>query len=467
MQKLPNLFPRGATSTHRKLMKTPNLSILALALASVGCINRDDPKDSTISDMAGPNVIMVLADTLRADALELYGADIDTAPNLNAWAQDAVVFTHAESNAPWTAPSIASLFTGVLPQAHGCVLLDDHIEEDPPDALSIEEYAADSLSPEWVTLAEYFGEKGFDTAGISKSDILSDMRGLQQGFEYFKWFDVPDYSNESAMDVSNEGIDWLDSWDGSQQFFLYLHYMDAHTPYQAPEPWNSYYTEGIDSDLTGSDAEVNSFIFGETEPTEADVQKLQALYWGEISYWDSQFQRVLNKIDEMGLDENTYVVFLGDHGEQFNEHGSFSHWTVYQEELHVPLVISGPGLAPRTVTDLVQTIDIAPTLAALMDLEPYTYWQGNDQSGTMTGDIAPDDYVVSEHNIMIQASLLAADMMKLVDMDGTHLLYDLNSDPDETTSIAAENSDLVQSLSDILETKLQESRDIREQIVDQ
>lgn len=276
-----------------------------------------------------PNILLITVDTLRADHLEPYGYDRPTSPELAKFAQQAMVFEDAQSSAPWTLPAFASLMTGLPAAAHGCKTF----------------YS--SLAPSYRTLAEDLLAAGYDTSAIVSHVFLGRPYGLHQGFVHFDDELVLEMTRSdeviSSPTVSDKGLAFLKAksaayTNDSEPWFLWLHYFDPHAEYQVHEEYTQ--TFGAKSSLD--------------------------LYDGEIAFTDSHIGRVLSGLSDMDFDDNTVVVFTGDHGEEFGDHGGRDHGhTLYQELLHQPLIMRVPGLEPGRYGEMVRSIDVPATLLDL------------------------------------------------------------------------------------------------------
>ena len=298
-----------------------------------------------------PNVLVFLVDTLRADHLGCYGYGRDTSPALDAFASEATLFENALAQAPWTRPSVASLFTGMTPVAHGVNGSDS------------------SLPEEALTLAELFDSAGYDTLGIVTNPNVAEQLGFDQGFADFR---LTEERNSSAHHVVDLFSQWLEGRSAATQpFFAYLHTGEPHGPYTPPAHLRDHFGP-VGSEVVGRAGNLELLASGELEADAAHIEDLQRLYDAEILWSDESFGRLVEELRGRRLLEDTVVVFLSDHGEAFSEHGSWQHGKVlYREVIGVPLVIRGPGFeAGRRVADLVQHVDLYPTLVALAGLEP-------------------------------------------------------------------------------------------------
>ncbi len=407
----------------------------------------DTATDPVPTDSAPPpaplNVLVVLVDTLRADHLELYGHTRDTAPRLRAWAEQAVVFEEAITASPWTLPSVASIFTGLYVSAH-----------------EVRDFG-DGLATHHVTLAERFRDAGYRTAALMKTGVLVGEAGFEQGFD--TWEADPDFRDSSAQDLTDRALAWLDA-EASDPFLLYLHYTDPHYDYIAPEPYYESHAAGIDSELTGGAWQIKEIRDGERELLDGDIDRLLALYDGEITYWDSQLGRLLDHLEASGLADQTLVVLTSDHGEQFHEHGNWFHTKLYQQLLHVPLVVSGPGLVPRRVPGVVRTVDLAPTLAGRLGLEPVAWWQGHDLGGALDGGAVPAEPAYFEYTPGSDRGIQSQDRMKFFVEDKAYHFFDLEADPAESENLnlvlVDERVALYEEMMDLLEQSQDLARDL-------
>ena len=266
------------------------------------------------------NVVVVTLDTTRADRLSAYGFASGRTPALDRLAREGLVFDYATSVAPLTRPAHASLFTARVPPHHG-----------------VRDNAGAPLATQ-PTLAELLRERGLRTGAFVSSIVLQKGTGIEQGFDIYN-----DTSGAACDRVRRrrpgdetvtEALRWLRT-ASSAPFFLWVHLYDAHQPYQLPR--------------------------GEADATIVDP------YADAISFMDRQLARVLDYLDRQDLRKNTIVVVAGDHGESLGEHGEQAHGIfVYESVLHVPLLISVPGFAPRRIAGVVSIVDVMPTILDLV-----------------------------------------------------------------------------------------------------
>jgi arylsulfatase A-like enzyme len=312
---------------------------------------------------AGPSVLVLLVDTLRADALGAYGAVPSPSPALDALAARGLVFEQCVAQAPWTLPSVASLFTGLLPGEHG--LLEREVD------LSAGRGTRPLYLPDGLpTLATAAQEAGITTIGIVSNPVVSRATNLDRGFETFVELGWDPRSGwASAAALNDEFLGWLDRNPG-HRFLGYLHYMDIHGPYRPADRDRPSRAATVRSRLERGDVyQIGRDIeSGELAPLAAEeLRYLQGLYHAQIPGWDRELERLLRGLARAGVADSTIIVVLSDHGEELWEHGRVGHRRhLYDEVLRVPLVIAGPGLPSGRVPGQVQSIDVLPTVLALL-----------------------------------------------------------------------------------------------------
>jgi len=324
-----------------------------------------------------PNLILVMVDTLRADHLSCYGSDLAT-PAICSLAEDGGSRFTAFAHASWTRPSAATLLTSMLPTGHKVMS------------------KPSSLAPEIELLPEPLRRAGYATGGIASNINLAPSFGFDQGYDEYHylapdflfgaddsssklilyqigravWFklkrglSVGDFYQDSEV-VNRVAFDFLERHKDSR-FFLFLHYMDPHDPYFA-HPYDGH---GI--------ARVAN-----QHPSPEQVAEMRRLYRGEIEYLDANFAKLLAKVRELGLWDSTLIALVSDHGEEFQEHGGFWHGlTLYDEQIHVPMLVKWAGAGPRPSGDpggvQVGLVDVAPTLLARAGAEVPPAMQGVD-----------------------------------------------------------------------------------------
>ncbi len=381
----------------------------------------EDTAEAAVTPAPDLNVVVVLVDTLRADHLSLYGRSVENAPELDAWASGGMVFEQAVSQNGWTVPSVASLFTSLYTGCHDALFFDDNARID-----------GDELRSGLDTLAEVFDAAGYDTAALLKSVVITEERGFAQGFDTFE--SVAGYRdwNTSAEELTDAALSWLEERD-QDPFFLYLHYMDPHSSYWAPEPYYELFDQGTGSSVTGEHTQVTAFKAGTESFDDADLERLHALYDGEIAYLDSQLGRLFGQLEALGHAEDTLVVLTADHGEAFYEHQNWLHEHLFQENVHVPLAIVGPGVTSGRVAGWVQVMDVAPTVVSQAGLDVPESWAGRDLGSALVGGEVPGGAVYTQYTE--NWAMIRQDGIKGYFTASSGVLYDLEADPGETTNI--------------------------------
>jgi len=320
---------------------------------------RDDSRERQVASAGGPNVLVLLIDTMRADEVGQWTRTLD------ALAAHGTRFTAMHAQAPWTMPSVATVLTGLHPRSHGVIGVwgdpDTHLDQVDPAFLS------DAL----VTLPEIAQRGGITTVGVSANPLVSRATNFAQGFETFveTGWDRERKNWRPASVVNEEFLRWLRVNRG-YRFLGYLHYMEPHDPYTPASASRPPPPAGAPAAVVEGDAEAISKRLNRgpiwSFPPE-QLAYLRRLYDLEVEEWDAAFAKLLAGLAEAGVRDSTILVVMGDHGEEFLEHGRVKHGMhLYEELLHIPLVIAGPGVPVGEVADPVQAIDIFPTIAGLL-----------------------------------------------------------------------------------------------------
>lgn len=323
-----------------------------------------------------PNVLLIILDTVRAWNLSGYGYTRPTTPGLDRLMTEGTRFDWAFSQAPWTLPSHASLFTGRFPH----------------------ELTANWLAPldaSYPTLADALSSRGFLTAGFVANELYCDYeKGLYRGFQHYddypmnaselfrnsvlvreltgkRWAREPFKSfqllgRKHAADVNREFLSWLDD-AGSRPFFAFLNYFDAHAPYlPADSTARRFATPGLDLPY-GDWIRYRGRPAGDSLPPDY-VQDNLDRYDAMLAEMDAELARLFRELARRGILDKTIVIVTSDHGEQFGEHNLMGHGnSLYLPSLHVPLIIRYPGQVPagNQVRQPVGIRDIAATVADL------------------------------------------------------------------------------------------------------
>ena len=382
----------GQTVTLACSLVSPAAGALGFWGAPVVRAHDPEPRTSGASGAAATKrpqgVILIQADTLRRDHLGVYGYDRETAPTLAKLAADGTLFKNYTTQATWTKVSTPTLMTSLYPSTHGVVDFLDHL---PASA---------------GTLAESFRAAGYATVSYSSVAFTGQLTSLHKGFE--ELHEDASVSNPLSSKTSREFVDRLTEWLAAHRdapFFAFLHIFDPHDPYEPSAPYNTLWASAEKKEEHERQTkEVRKFIkdpllrqFG--MPTRDDLLKAgfdpegyirhdEDWYDGSIRAMDVEIARLVERLRSLGLDDDTVFVFLSDHGEEFHDHGRMFHGqTVYGELTQTPLVVRWPSGLPkgRVVDEVVQTIDVFPTLLELCGIAVPSSAQGQSLVPLLTG----------------------------------------------------------------------------------
>ncbi|MBM3989606.1 MAG: hypothetical protein FJ298_01220 [Planctomycetes bacterium] len=449
----------------RLVLRNLLLAVLAPTLAQCGETARP------------PNVVVIALDTLRPDHLGCYGHARATSPNLDRFAARSVVFDNAQSAAPWTAPSLVSVMTSLYPSVHGVTTF--------PDPGAMHERV--------TTLAEVLKARGYATAGFTDGGYAKKQFGLGQGFDLYplNQGDTPDEHASNVLHPSRlapnleRTLRWIEEFK-DEPFFLFFHTYEVHGPYRPPEAdlqaYRPEYREQAEHDRLvavidrwleqreidaegvrlilehkehcnagngpeqeGLYAKLNEFGIRTSDP---DIMEFwRDLYDAEIRHADRELARLLERLERADLAPNTIVVIVSDHGEGFGEHGYVGHGNALHEEaLRVVLMLRAPGIAPHRVGDIVNTIDVMPTVLDLAEVpRGALLLQGRSLVPALRGEKLPIAPVFT-HSLARkdregrQWSVREGRWRLVWDEERQGAaLFDLESDPAELADVAAEH----------------------------
>lgn len=381
---------------------------------------------------AQAGIILVVNDTLRADR----AARPDLAPRLAAFAARSCSFVNAWTQAPWTKPSIATLFTSLYPSRHGIVAAADPLRSSPPEE--------SVLDARFATLAEVLRDEGFATAAFVGNPWLKRGRGFEQGFDHyddsFADWEAP------APALYAAALRWLEELSEGQRFFLYVHPMEGHRPYTGLDPESATHAAeegpGPTPELEEEIRSIVQLLHGESledAGIPARVGVAVAAYEEEVVRADLGFGDFLGQVDELPLAARTVIVFTSDHGEALFERGYGNHGNgLYEDELAVPLLARFPGVEPQVIEAPVGLIDLYPTFCEYLGVATPAEVQGT----SWVGSLDPERLLVSEgvwldpSNRAVRCGSLKALFQPGLSPDDTRLgLFDLAADPDEQRNL--------------------------------
>lgn len=308
-----------------------------------------------VSKSERPNIILVTLDSLRADRVGYLGCKRNLMPNLDALAEESVRFTRAIVQAPWTKPSVGAMLTGLYPSVHGA---NTRGEFGAKVTRGADRAQASVMKSGVVTLSELLAKAGYTTAAFTGGGFT---HALYQGQGFHHFFG----SGFGLRDLFYQCARWL-STSPPSPFFVWIHAYDTHRPYRGRVPL-SRFLRRRPYNLTNSDVkEINS---GRLVLSDEQLKRLIALYDQGVRGADRQIGFLLDPLQRSGLLDQSVFVFSADHGEALYEHRLVEHWDViYNEVLHVPLLMRIPGVDPRTVDQYVQLMDLMPTLLDVADV---------------------------------------------------------------------------------------------------
>ncbi len=337
----------------------------------------------TKSAAQGPrNLLFVLFDTTRADRLSCYGYAQPTTPTIDRLAAEGTRFENVWAQSSLTPVAASSLFTGTLPFRHGVRSLFD-----------VQEAKISTAVP---NLFESLRMSGRRTAGFVSAKPMGAHYGLGRGFDVYDddltataqrhalqgFLDAP---QRPADETADRALDWLGR-HGREPFALALHFFDTHDPSFIP-PRAFLEQQGnlpkIDSDARATNPASHGALYRR--------EVVPVLYDAELRFMDAQLQRVLDKLDALGVRQDTLIIVVADHGEAFGERGFWTHGQLYEEQLRVPLVWNGPGIPRgRRIAERAAQVDVYPTLVEIFGL-PAAKGQtvasdGRSLAGLLRGD---------------------------------------------------------------------------------
>ncbi|MBN2053739.1 sulfatase, partial [bacterium] len=342
-------------------------------------------------------IVLISIDTLRADHVSAYGYDRNVTPHLDRLAKHGTVFANARSTSSWTLPAHVSLFSGLEPLVH-------HVRNpgDPP------------LDANHPALAELFVNHGWRTAAFTAGAYVSPRWGIERGFQCF------DYSGESAAGIFTTAEHWLEQ-NSQTPFFLFIHHYDVHMPYNQHNPRPILSKPGLNS--WGLTQTVSPLPLGD----------LVDLYDDGLRHADTQLGAFLTYLAGHHLLDDTTIIVLSDHGEEFADHGGFLHsLTLYEELVRIPLIIRQPGITSAHLDSSTRNlIDVYPTICRMAGIEPPAFCTGDLLQPVIRRRLEVAETARDYQTI----SLLDGDLKYIVSDEFGLKSFDLMLDPAERFSL--------------------------------
>ncbi|MCH2170878.1 sulfatase [Myxococcota bacterium] len=346
--------------------------MLALSIWGVNCTTPTQP-----------NFIVVVVDTLRADRVD-GSTTAPPTPHFDALRSRAASFDHAYATAPWTLPSLASLFTSQRGSSHKVVLWGMPL---PPDHLS---------------LTEVLRQANYTTGAWMTNVLFGPDTGFQQGFDQYQVVWSPAartpvakdlFPNADASRVNRQALEWIDRHrreDPTSPFFVYLHYMEPHTPYRCPPRAGEPCRQRARA--------LNGRLHNEQWDFETkERREINNLYRAEVRRADTALGVLMAGLERRGLLEDTWLIVTSDHGEQLGEGGIYLHGkSLDAQEIRVPLIFRGPDTRRQMIQTPVSLIDVAPTVLDLANIPIPTTFEGRSLVPAIRGRALGSLPVVAE-----------------------------------------------------------------------
>ena len=392
----------------------------------------------------GPNLLFITIDTLRADRLGCYGYERNTSPAIDRLAREGTLFEHCYAQRGLTWPSLTSIMTALYPKTHG-VLKNQWM-----------------LDGQFITLAEILKNEGYKTGAFLANFYYAPNRG----FDVKKGGEVGDLDKT----VTRDALAWMNKLDPQKdKFFMWVHYKNPHDPYTPPQRYIDLFDSTYTGSFDGSRPVLDSIYVNQIDLSERDLAYINALYDAEIRTTDVYIDRLLNRLDEMGLTDNTLVVFSADHGEELYERNYyfFHSCSMYDGVLRIPLIFRMPGIVPagKVVPNQVESIDITPTILQLMKLPLREEFEGQsalplifgatngswrpafaERAGAIFSIRTPEwKYIYNPDDYHTYCSRSDDDTGDGYLIDAQEL-YDVRTDPGETRNVVDEHPDVALEL---------------------
>ncbi|MFO8183530.1 MAG: sulfatase [Candidatus Aegiribacteria sp.] len=405
----------------------PLLMCLIMALSACGG-NRDEMEPDL-------SVLLIIIDTLRADHVGYWGYERDITPVLDSLAASGTAWMQTQAQSSWTLPSVSSILTGLAPREHGAGASGGRMF---------------GLSPSIPTLQGILHSRGMSTCAILNVIFLSEDFGFHRGFDHFDCRGVTgNRGTRRADETTDAAVSWLEGRD--EAFLAVVHFYDPHIPYDPPSPYDTLYASSSMGPLRSGEFQMDTMTSvnsGAAVLSPEGLTGMMGLYDGEIAFTDAELGRLLRYLRTSGLSESTLVVVTADHGEEFLEHSGIEHGrTLYQEVLHVPLIMSGPGVPAGVRREEPSALlDLLPTILSFIDVEPPPGLPGADLLAPVSAsrDLPASNLLWSN---VPQASM-RRDSLKMIwySEDGGTELYDLASDPLEQEPLSVVHRSMIESV---------------------
>ena len=416
----------AAMPVGRPSRKRLGVAVCAVALVLIGFAFAMSPalRDRVFPR---PNIVLIVIDSLRADRVDLRGVPGGLTPFLAELATKSTVYERAYAPSSWTIPVVASLMTGQYPSEHRATNFFSRLDQGTP------------------TLAELLALRGYATTGVVANAALREDHGFARGFEHFTCVGEPNFLNPKSDGwlLIDQALRWVDEPGPRRPRFLYLHFMDVHMPYRTQEGLSPPAPASIRSD----GELVLALVRSEWNFSDAEVQRLEDLYDGEVRYEDALLRALFGELATRGLLDHALVAVLADHGEEFGEHEVFGHGASLNETLlRVPLLVRFPDREVGRVHEPVQLAGLTASILAAADVsrpdsvhvDPLPRI-GDTPPATIFSELTESG---QRDHWLHKQSLVANEAKLVVKPDGTRLTFDLATDPFERSPTAPKDDSL-------------------------
>jgi arylsulfatase A-like enzyme len=407
------------------------------------------------------NIILLTPDQLRADYMHTYGYPYADTPNIDQMAHEGTVFTRAYAAAPWTTPSFGAILSGLFPTVHGMTLppyesCGPSITE-PLTGGSIPSVPSFLLlSPNKPIVPELLKAHGMVTA-VDNSNCWSIWDVVHRGWDSFKFFPgyqlpVPGHPGRSSFYLTApKTTAWAEQWlkaHRDQRFFFWVHYMEPHAPYNEPPEYDHFKSPDDFPNLDDTSGEGGTELesLAKLQNPHA-IRRLQELYAGKILYVDHYIGELINTVRSLGLGKNTIIILVSDHGQLLYSHprdfNTNDHRSLYDADLHVPLIFWGPGIpAGKRLDVLASHYDILPTILAIENLPPAAHTDGVSLKDIIEGTSTepPHHYLYGEESVLTPQYSIRNARYKVIETMRTGKIecFDNATDPRELHSICSQ-----------------------------
>ncbi|UCG34408.1 MAG: sulfatase [Phycisphaerales bacterium] len=454
-----------------KRAATAAIAVLGVVSLAVGRQQLPATQTTTApARTATPNIILVMIDALRADGLEVYGNPRSLSPTIDAVAAKGVVFDSCIAPAPWTLPSVVSIFCSRYPEAHG--ITDHRKAKASPWGRTKASAPPVRFLP---TLAESLKARGYATAAFVANAYIRRGVYLTQGFDVY---DSSFAANTTPGSTLNDAaIDWLRQRDPARPFFIYLHYMDVHGPYDAGPEFLDDLLDAVEqspqkhrlspASLSALPNYLRPLSDRATDPERHERLEIYREYWvaryeAGIREFDHYLADLRGRLREMRLWGDAYIIITADHGEALGEHGLWHHGlSAHHTDLHVPFILRWPGALPagRRVPGPVSLIDLMPTIIEQLGLPSPPGLQGVSLCASIRALTPPPPRPVFAEAVKFKPQQRAVYFgdWKLMSLRGSlHRLYHLADDPAERQDLVDKQPERFRLLQDILRRQIEQ-----------